>query len=136
MSTFDAQSYHTNQVHYLRKAVVFGDAGATISLGWVPDNAIIIDGGVVIDTVFNSATSDTLDIGFREAGDGTADDPNEFATLLDLTTAGRIVADELATAGDCTFPNGAEITATFTSTGTAATTGAAVAYVTYLADNS
>jgi len=135
MSVNDAQCYHTNQVHYLRKAVVFGDADTTLSLGWVPDNAVVIDGGVVIDTVFNSATSDTLDIGFRNAGDGTSDDPNEFATLLDLTTAGRIVADEMATAGDCTFPGGAEITATFNSTGTAATTGAAVAYVTYLVDN-
>lgn len=135
MSVNDAQQYHTNQVHFLRKDFTFANADETLSLGWVGDNAVIIDGGVVIDTVFNSGTSDTMDLGFRNSGDGTTADPDEYATLLDLTTAGRIVADEMATAGDCLHPSGAEITLTYNSTGTAPTTGTGYAYVMYLVDN-
>ena len=135
MSVYDGQKYHTNQVHFLQKNFTFSNADETLSLGWVPENAFVIDGGVVIDTVFNSGTSDTMDLGFRNSGDGTTADPNEYATLLDLTTAGRIVADEMATAGDCLHPGGAEITLTYNSTGTAPTTGNAYAYVTYLVVN-
>jgi len=135
MTVETGRQYETDQVHYLRKDFTFADGDTTLSMGWVPANAMIIDGGVVINTVFNSGTSDTLDIGFRNAGDGTTDDPNEYATLLDLTTAGRIVADEMATAGDCYHPSGAEITLTYNETGTAPTAGTGYAYVMYLVDN-
>lgn len=135
MSVNDAQQYHTNQVHYLRKEFTFSNADATLSLGWVPENAVIIDGGVMVATAFNSATSDTMDLGFRNAGDGTSDDADEYATLLDLTTAGVIAADALATAADAHLPEGAEITLTYNSTGTAPTAGLGYAFVTYLVDN-
>lgn len=135
MSVLSGQQYHTNQVHYLRASVVFGDDDTAVSLGWLPAGAVVIDGGVVVTTAFNAGTGNVLDLGFRNAGDGTADDADEFATDLALGTAGRIVADAMATAGDLEFPEGAEIIATPALTGTAATAGAGVAYVTYLVDN-
>ena len=58
MTVNSAQAYHTNQVHYLRKAVAYTDDGATLSLGWVPAEAAILRGGVVVTTAFNSGTSD------------------------------------------------------------------------------
>lgn len=135
MSVLDAQQYHSNQVHYLRATVVFGDDGSVVSLGWVPAKAAIVRGGGVVSTAFNAGTSNVLSIGFRNAGDGTSDDDDEFATNIALGTEGVIVADEMATAGDAYFPEGAEITATPALTGTAATAGSAVVWVEYLVDN-
>jgi hypothetical protein len=129
------QGYHTNQVHYLRRAVAYTDDGTTLSLGWVPKGAAIIRGGVVVSTAFDSGTSDVLDLGFREAGDGTAADADEYGSALDLTTAGVIAADDMATAADAYLPQGAEITCDYTSAGTAPTAGAGVVWVEYLVDN-
>lgn len=127
--------YHTNQVHFLRADVVFGDDGSAISLGWVPAGATVLRGGVVVTTAFNAGTSNVCDLGFRNAGDGTADDTDEFATDLALGTEGVIAADEMATAGDAHFPSGAEIVASPALSGTAATAGAGVAWVEFIVDN-
>jgi len=135
MALTDAQQYHTNQVHYLRANVTFADDGATVSLGWVPEGALVVGGGVVVATAFDSGTSDVLDIGFRNAGDGTTADPDDYATDLDLTTVGVIVADAIATATGY-HAEGAEITAAYVSAGTAPTAGSAYVWVEYLADNS
>lgn len=129
------QQFHHNLTHFLRADIVFGDDGNEVSLGWVPDNATVIRGGVIVTTAFNAGTSNVADLGFRNAGDGTADDLDEFATDLALGTAGVIVADELATAADVHFPNGAEITCSVDLTGTAATAGAGVAWVEYIVKN-
>ena len=136
MTVNAGQQFHTNQVHFLRKSFTFSNADETLSLGWVPANASVVDGGVVVATAFNSGTSDTMDLGFRNAGDGTADDADEYATLLDLTTAGVIAADALATAADAHLPEGAEVTLTYNSTGTAPTAGQGYAWVSYIVDNS
>ena len=135
MSTFSGQCYHQNMVHYLRAEVGFADDGDTISLGWVPEKSAILRGGVVVSTAFDSGTSDVLDIGFRNAGDGTTADPDDYATDLDLTTVGVIVADAIATATGY-HAEGAEITAAYVSAGTAPTAGSAYVWVEYLADNS
>src|SRR6056297_3416801 len=135
MTLETAQQYHTNQVHFLRTTVAYTDDGATLSLGWVPANASIVRGGVVVLTAFDSGTSDVLDIGFRNAGDGTTADPDNYATDLDLTTVGVIVADAIATATGY-HAEGAEITAAYVSAGTAPTAGSAYVWVEYLADNS
>jgi len=136
MTLETAQQYHTNQVHFLRTTVSYTDDGATLSLGWVPANASIVRGGVVVLTAFDSGTSDVLDIGFRNAGDGTTLDADEYATDLDLTTAGVIAADEMATAADAHHPEGAEITCAYTSAGTAPTAGTGYVWVEYIVDNS
>ena len=135
MSINSGQAYHQNMVHYLRAEVGFADDGSTLSLGWVPPESAIIRGGVVVVTAFDSGTSDVLDIGFRNAGDGTTLDADEYATDLDLTTAGVISADEMATAADAYLPEGAEITCAYTSAGTAPTAGVGYVWVEYIVNN-
>lgn len=137
MSIETAQQYHHNLLHFLRGTIAFGSAtsGTAVSLGWIPAGAIVKDANATVTTAFDSGTSDLLDIGFRNAGDGTTDDPNEFATAVSIATAGQVQSDELATAGDLYFPEGAEIVATWTAAGTAATAGNAYVEVFYTVDN-
>lgn len=134
MSITDGQRYHLNVPHVLRRTITFSDIAGVKSLGWVPPGATVLRGGVAVATVFNHGTNNRLNIGFREAPDKT-DDTDEFATLLLLTTAGVIVADEMATAADNTFPSGGEIVVDLDVTGTAATTGSAVVWVEYIVNN-
>ena len=133
MSIYDGKQYHTDQVHYLRQTVTFSDG--TVSLGWLPKGAVVIDAAAVVTTAFNSGTNNNLNIGFRNAGDGTADDTDEFMSAVAVGSAGKKDADELATAADLHFPEGAELVAVTALTGTAATAGSAEVFVAYLVDN-
>lgn len=135
MSVNDAQQYHLNVVHTLRKDFTFADDGTVLSMGWLPANSIVTGGGIMVKTAFDSGTSDVVDLGFRNAGDGTSDDTDEYATDLAATTAGVIVADALATAADAFSSEGAEAVVTYTSAGTAPTAGTATAYLTYIVLN-
>ena len=134
---YAGQQYELNVVHTLRKSLVFGDATAltTFSMGWVPNQAAIVDAGINVLTVFNAGTNNQMDIGYRNGGDGETDDLNEFATSVVLTTAGIIAADELTTAAVNIFPKGAEITCSLDLTSTAATTGRCIVWVQYIVDN-
>jgi hypothetical protein len=132
---YAGQQFHHNLTHFLQATVVFGDDGNSVSLGFLPAGAAVIRGGVVVTTAFNAGTSNVLDIGFRNAVDGTSDDTDEYATDLALGTAGVIAADELATAADAYTASGAEVVATPALTGTAATAGSGIVWVEYLVDN-
>ena len=134
MSVNDAQQYHQNLVHFLRKEITYEDDGSTVSLGWVPPGASVIRGGVNVNTAFDGNSSNVLDIGYRNGGNSETDDTDEFATDLALGTAGVIVADEMATAAVTTFAGGAEIVAAVTSTASASA-GAGVVWVEYIVDN-
>lgn len=134
MSLNDAREYHTAQVHYLRKAITYADNGTTVSLGWVPAGAAIVNAGVNVSTAFNAGTANTLNIGYRNGGNSETDDADEYASAIALGTAGRILADDMATAAVNVFPAGAEITASVVLSGTAATAGGGVVWVKYLAD--
>jgi hypothetical protein len=127
--TTPARQYHTQQTHYLRKSITFSNLGTTVDVGVVPAGAIIIDAGVIVTTAFNSGTTDVLDI-------GTSADTDGFATDLDLRTAGRIVADEMATSNDLgPFATDTTIKAELAATGTAASAGAGEIYVAFIPDN-
>lgn len=133
---YAGQQYELNAVHYLRAQITKDDtSGTAVSLGWLPPRAVVYDGGAVVSTAFNSATSDVLDIGFRNAVDGTTDDTDEYATDLDVSSVGFKQVDEVATAGDLLTDEGAEVVATWTGTGTAATTGSMEVFVAYIVDN-
>lgn len=133
MALNDARQYHTDQLHYLRADISYTDNGSTVSLGWVPAGAVIVGGGVAVSTAFNGGTTNTVDIGFRNAGDGTTADPDDYADGLALGTVGNIVAGALATS-TAYHSEGAEITAAVISTASASA-GAGVVYVTYMVDN-
>lgn len=135
MSVNDAQAYHTNQVHYLVTDIAYSDSSA-VSLGWIPANAVVIEVGINVTTAFNAGTNDLIDIGYRNAGDATSDDVDEFATSVDVSAVGRKAVDTaINTAAETYFPEGAEIVATYSQTGAAATAGAAKVWITYLVEN-
>jgi hypothetical protein len=119
-----ARVFHTQQVHYFRRAITFSETG-TLTIGVIPAGAVVINAGVVVTTSFNAGTANTLDI-------GTSADTDGFATLLALGTVGRIVADEMATSNDLYSTSEVTLQCVVTLTGTAATTGAGFVYVEYI----
>ena len=134
MGAFTGQCYEQNMVHYLYLDFTFADAGLNV-LGQVPRGAVISDAYVAVSTAFNAGTSSVLDIGFQESGSGAADDDNSYADNLDVSTVGRKTNTTIDTSAGLLHTEGAEITATLTLTGTAATAGAARVVVEYTVDN-
>lgn len=121
-----ARKFHTQQVHYLRKAISYSDgASAVITVGVIPEGATVIRGGVIVTTAFNAGTANVLDI-------GTSADDDGFATDLALGTIGVIAADEMATTNDAYVTSDTTIIATLALSGTAATAGAGFVWIEYL----
>lgn len=106
------------------------DAAVAEAVVDVPANAIVVGGTLMVDTVFNSTTSDVLDI-----GDGANDD-RYSATPIDLTTAGAYALDTTGATGagyKYTTADTIDVEWTAGSTGTA-TTGSARLWVEYIVD--
>jgi len=121
----NARQYHTHQVHYLRKYFTKADATLTLDLGYIPAGAVVLRGGVAVIEVFNAGTNNRLDI-------GTSGDTDGFATDLALGTVGIIVADEMATSDDFYSTSEQLIQCVVDVTGSAATTGKAIAWIEYI----
>lgn len=117
-----ARLYHTDQVHYVVKPIVYTTLSYTI--GTLPKGAVIVDAGVIVTTAFAGGTPQTLDIGTSADGDG-------LATALVITSAGRKVADELATSDDLVMTADTDVTATL-SAGATTSAGAGYVYVSYI----
>ena len=134
-SKFAGQQYEQNVVHVLRATIDIGDDDNVVSLGWIPEGANVIRGGVHVQTAFDSATTDVLDLGFRNAAGGETDDPNAYATVIDMTAVGVIATDAMTAVAAIDLTLGAELTASYTATGTVATVGNAIAWLEYIVDN-
>lgn len=131
MALTDSRAYHTAQTHFLYKDITYADDGETVSLGWVPAGASIINAGVNVWTAFNGNSTNDLDIGYRNGGNSETDDTDEYASSISLATAGIIQADDVATAAVNYFANGAEIVGVVVSTASASA-GSARVWVEYL----
>lgn len=85
------QIVHTivEPISYLKENVIVDVLSAKL-----PAGASVIGGGVHVTTAFADTGTDTLDVGFRDAT--STDDPDAFATLLDVGTVGFKALDELA----------------------------------------
>lgn len=122
--------YNTpQQIDYLRKAVTFADNGTAVVVGILPPNAIIHKAmsGVFVNTVFNAATTNTINV-------GTTADEDLYGTLLAAGTLGFVPLDEAVSY--MTGPSGdTTITATVVLTGTAATTGSATIIIAFIPNN-
>ncbi len=135
-SKFAGQQYELNAVHYLRKKIAWADGNTvTTSLGWIPEGANVIRGGVHVQEVFNAGTNNNLSIGFRNAPGSESDDSTAYASTISLAAVGVIVADDMATTGAIDLTLGAEITCLVELTSTQATTGAAIVWVEFIVDN-
>jgi autotransporter adhesin len=121
-----ARQFHTQQIHFLRKSIVFGDNGVALTVGVIPAGSIILKAasGVHVNVAFNAGTTNTLNV-------GTSADDDLYGTLLALGTTTFVALDEAVTylvAADTT------ITTTVVLTGTAATTGQGEVYIAYIPD--
>lgn len=123
-----ARLLHTQQIHYGRVGVVFGDNGTVKTIVVVPAGSLILKAlsGVHVTTVFNAGTANVLDI-------GTSADDDLFGTDLALTATNFVPLDEAVGTYLCTSET--TITVTLGLTGTAATTGAAEVFIAYIPDN-
>ena len=128
-----ARTFHTQQIHYLRKTVVFGDNGVAKTVGVIPAGSQILNtiSGVFVTTAFNAGTSNVIDI-------GTTANDDLYGTDIALGTKAFVALDEAATATDVnTWLVSADttITATPALAGTAATAGSAEVVIAYIPDN-
>lgn len=127
MGTTPARKFSANVAHCVRGRVTLGDTGLTtgIEIGKIPAASFVIGTIISIDTVFNAATTNVLQV-------GTSTTADLFATS---TESGSGVAGIKALAhGAATTANVAadsSVLVKFTQTGTAATTGTADVCVMY-----
>lgn len=120
------RQYHHQLTHFMRKSFVFGNNGSVLTVGTLPLGALVMKptSGLAVTTVFNAGTNNFADLGVT----GTAD---LFGTDLSLLALGFIPADEAAiflVAADI------DVILTLQLSGTAATTGAGEAIISYIPD--
>ena len=113
---------------HIRKKITYAIENTVIDLGAVPAYASLIGGGVHVLTAFNDSGTDTLDVGFR--GGSATDDPNGYATVMDISAVGFIAFDELAATTNIINTSPIILTCTYNGQNNNATAG--VAYVTAL----
>lgn len=79
--TIPARLIQTEQVHFIRKTILFSDHGKTINIGAVPAGSIIHKpmSGIFVDTVFNGAS------GPNTIGIGTSASTSLFGSALSLS---------------------------------------------------
>lgn len=127
-----ARELATQQTNYLRKTVNYNDAGIDTGIpfrNWLPEGARILRANVVIDTVFNAATTNVLTVGTNSSNyndivaSGDVDETVLGETAV-LTGAklGALSADK-------------QVYIKYTQTGTAASTGKATVIIEYAPDN-
>jgi len=123
----NAREYHTQQIHYLRKSIVFGNDGTELTVGKIPSGATILKAlsGVNVDVAFDAGTTNTLNI-------GTDADDNLYGTLLAIGAIAFVPLDEAVA---MTVAAETTITATVVLTGTAAAAGAGEVVIAYIPDN-
>jgi hypothetical protein len=129
MAHESAKRYYTDQVHYLRKEFTFADDGKTLTVGVIPANSLVLKplSGVAVTTVFNAGSTNVADM-----GPSTDSGTDLWATDLALGTLATVPLDEAVTSlvtVDTTVQIAVDLT------GTAATTGAAVAFICYIPPN-
>ena len=108
--------------------VVFEANATTTDIATLPANSQIFQITVDVTTVFNAASTNTLDL-----GDGSTAD--QYADALPLGTLARVLAtSDISQIGNLIdiVTSDVTVTATYNQTGTAATTGAATVTVLYL----
>lgn len=120
-----ARDYNKQMIHYLRKRMTY-NGDLSVDVGVLPAGALIVPNasGAFVTTAFAGGTPQTLDIGY-------ADDADEYASALVLTTAGQI---ELDVETDLLVPADRTITATLTA-GATPSAGVLSVVIAYIPDN-
>jgi hypothetical protein len=124
-----AREFHTQQIHYLRKSIAYNSTFPVI-VGVIPAGATIVKpiSGIQVNTAFNAATTNVLDIGESSP----TDNDDLYGTDMALGTATFVPIDE---AVNLTVAANTVITCTYAQTGAAATGGAGEVIIAYIPDN-
>lgn len=122
----------TRQVNYIRQKITYLDEGSAIDFteAKLPANATVVGGGVHVVTAFNDSGTDQLDVGFRDGS--STDDPDAYATLLDLSAVGFIALDELAATTNVLQTKDAILTWTYSGQNNNASAGLAYIIIEYV----
>ena len=118
------KQYHTDQTHYMTKAIAYTDDGTSVTVGVLPPNAIVTKAYVHVATAFNGGTTNTVSLGY--SGAATA-----YASAVALGTVGVIQSTTLATSTGAQNSTAKTVLAAVTSTASAST-GAGTVVVQYI----
>lgn len=116
----------TQQIHFLRKTVLFSQSGQQLTVGCIPSGSVILVpiSGALVTTLFNDSGTDLIDIGITSNDD-------LYATDLDVSSIGLKTLDEAVT---MLVSSDTTITATYTGENANATTGQAEIVIGYIPD--
>jgi len=126
-----ARQTHEQQLHYLRFAVNFNDAGISTGVGkqYLPAGAIIVGTDVLVTASFNALSTNVLTVGVN----GTT--ANNIVGSGDVNEASVQIFQNISASATMPLTADSQVYAKFTQTGTAATTGKAYVIVKYIPDN-
>lgn len=119
-----ARLLHTQQQHYFRKRVNYNDTGiaAGVYFGTLPAGAMIVNQSVRVNTAFNAATTNALNVGTTAGG---------TQLFTDVATAG---ARQPAIA-NLSFAVDTDLFVQYAQTGAVATAGQADIVIGYAPNN-
>lgn len=134
MAATTPRTFHTQQVHYLRKTVNWNDTNIAtgVIMGTLPAGAQILPfaSTITVRTAFNAGTTNNLLVGSAAAGNqyvATADSAagstgSKTIALATITTSSYIAADT-------------DVYVTYTQTGTVASAGIATITLAFTVNN-
>lgn len=110
--------------------LTYADTG-TITIGYMPANAVLQDLKVFVATAWDSSTSDAMTIGHGAFG-STSADVDEFEAAIDLQSAGNASLTILQLGQEISTTDNVPITVSITNTGTGLSAGVATVIFTYV----
>lgn len=123
--------YQTDQVHYLIFRVAYNSTGIAsgVRVGTIPSGSYIIGTDGHVATVFNAATTNVVLVGTNATSPN-----NNIIAAADLDETATGLTQNVKPTGVALGPLTADtdVFATYTQTGTAATTGSATIIVKYV----
>ena len=133
MAAPNPRTFHTQQIHYLRKLVNFNDAGiaAGVKMGTLPAGAVLVSSHVHVTTAFNAGTTNVLTVGTQatltEIINNAASIPGTAGVKLNIAPNAAPFLVDLAADND--------VYVSYTQTGTAASAGRAVITIEFAVNN-
>jgi hypothetical protein len=125
------REYTHSSLHYYRRTIAFDTPAVgvveTIDIGTLPAGAVIYDAIVKVNTPFNAAGDNLINVGIAGTPDAIVDETDIDATSAEFQSSRR--------GCDLSFAVDTPIFATYTQSGTAATAGEAEIIVLYVPDN-
>lgn len=126
----DARQYTHCCLHFYRRTIAYNTpkvgTAATIKIGTIPAGAVIYDAIVKVNTAFNAATTNLINVGSEATPDSIIDETDLDLSLAEFQSSRR--------GCDLSFSTATPIYVTYTQSGTAATAGEAEIIIMYVPD--